>query len=63
MWGPDEILRLELEALCLLFGVVVASMVSKRRGTALGILAGFTGGVAFWLLTFVIQLRWFAIWS
>jgi hypothetical protein len=46
MWSRAEVLRLAFEALCLLFGAILASFVSRRRGIALGVFLGFAGGCA-----------------
>jgi hypothetical protein len=63
MWSNDEVVRLALEAACLLFGTIVASLIAKRKGVGLGALTGFVGGCVLWLLMFAVQLRGFANWQ
>ena len=63
MWSDDEITRLVLEALCLSFGTVVASIVARRKGIVLGALIGFVSGCTLWFVMFAVQLRWFANWQ
>jgi len=63
MWSNDELTRFALEAACLLFGTIVASVVARRRGVSLGVLAGFASGCVLWLAMFAAQLRWFANWQ
>lgn len=63
MWGDTELIRLALEALCLLAGSITAAVVARRRSAMIGALAGFVAGVVLWLLLLVVQLRWFANWS
>ncbi len=64
MWSNSEIMRLALEALCLLLGTTVASLAARRKGIALGVFAGFLSGLcSLWFLMFAAQLRCFANWQ
>ena len=62
MWSDQEIVRLALEAVCLLLGAAVASFAARGKGVVLGTVLGFLAGSGLWLLMFLVQLRWFANW-
>ena len=63
MWGDDELLRLGLEAVCLVVASVTAALVARRSDLVMGTVAGFAAGVICWLAMLVIGLRWFGSWS
>ena len=63
MWSDEEIVRLALEAACLLAGAAVASLVARRKGVAMGTAMGFLAGSVLLFVMFLIQFRWFANWS
>ena len=63
MWSNDELIRLALEAVCLIPASVAAALIARRGNLWVATLVGVAAGVLTWLILFAIQLRFFANWS
>jgi len=63
MWGNQELIRLALEAVCIVVASLAGALVARRTSIALATATGAAAGIAAWLVLFAVQLRWFANWS
>ena len=63
MWSNDELIRLALEAVCLISASIAAALIARRGNLWAATLVGVAAGVLTWLILLAIQLRFFAKWS